>query len=302
MRECLGDAVDREALELTFLFLTSLKPGDYVGESDLGRNVLTKLCCEITQLAIQFDCTKHAIYPLMCCVRCACDDNMHWITPIHGKLLQLCLLSKCYSVAASHLLPKAPAGLVRHPKQFCLQLSDVLLYYYYGGMVFTGLKKYAQALEMYLVCLVLPVTASQAISVEAMKKYILMSLILYGEIKMLPSYVPTVITKTMRTDCEEYMELARKVQEASSIENFIQDKSEIWRRDGNFGLVTIIKDLEKQRKLIDLGRVYTCCPIKKMQCDLGLGDNDSVDNHILRYVFAYFSMILLCSRNLGSRE
>ena len=68
-----------------------------------------------------------------------------------------------------------------------------LLYYYYGGMIYTALKQYSQALYLFEVAVTTPAMAVSHIMLEAYKKYILVSLILQGKIAPLPKYTSQVV-------------------------------------------------------------------------------------------------------------
>lgn len=57
-----------------------------------------------------------------------------------------------------------------------------LLYYYYGGMIYTAIKNYERALYFFEVCISTPAMAMSYIMLEAYKKFILVSLILHGKV------------------------------------------------------------------------------------------------------------------------
>lgn len=57
-----------------------------------------------------------------------------------------------------------------------------LLYYYYGGMIYTAVKNYDRALYFFEVVITTPAMAVSHVMLEAYKKYILVSLILYGKV------------------------------------------------------------------------------------------------------------------------
>lgn len=75
------------------------------------------------------------------------QPNPETLTPIHSDFLQLCILSKCYN-AANQLLSEDIHSV--DPHRTAVVPTDLLLYCYYGGMVCTARKQYAQALELYL--------------------------------------------------------------------------------------------------------------------------------------------------------
>lgn len=61
-------------------------------------------------------------------------------------------------------------------------VKHFLLYYYYGGMIYTAVKKYERAQYFFRVCITTPALAVSHIMLEAFKKYILVSLILEGKV------------------------------------------------------------------------------------------------------------------------
>lgn len=74
-----------------------------------------------------------------------------------------------------------------------LNSKHFLLYYYYGGMIYTALKRYEQALYCLEVVITTPAYAVSHVMLEAYKKYILVSLILYGKVSMTSYYVLVTI-------------------------------------------------------------------------------------------------------------
>jgi len=52
-----------------------------------------------------------------------------------------------------------------------------MAYNYYRGMLFTGLKKYAQAIECFKLAIALPTTIVHKVHLESYKKLVLVNLI-----------------------------------------------------------------------------------------------------------------------------
>lgn len=61
-----------------------------------------------------------------------------------------------------------------------------LLYYYYGGMIYTAVKNYDRALYFFEVAVSTPAMAMSHIMLEAYKKFILVSLIINGKVSAYP--------------------------------------------------------------------------------------------------------------------
>ncbi|PRD23870.1 UNVERIFIED_CONTAM: cops3 [Trichonephila clavipes] len=100
------------------------------------------------------------------------------LTSIHACLCQLCLLSKCMKPALT-FLNEDITDINKEKSAF--ETKYFLLYYYYGGMIYTCLKDYERALYFFEVAITTPSMAVSHIMLEAYKKYILVSLILYGK-------------------------------------------------------------------------------------------------------------------------
>jgi hypothetical protein len=99
--------------------------------------------------------------------------NANLLTSVHASYVQVCLKAKCYSTA----LPILESPLFEIKKETGIEPVDYLQYYYYGGMVYCGLKKFAKALEFFQMALTCPSKVLSAIQVEAYKKYVCCSLI-----------------------------------------------------------------------------------------------------------------------------
>lgn len=72
--------------------------------------------------------------------------NSECLTPIHADFLQVCILSKCYSVA----VPLLDEDIYEvNPDQTGTTPRDFMLYYYYGGLVYTGVKNFERAFKFF---------------------------------------------------------------------------------------------------------------------------------------------------------
>uniref|UniRef100_A0A671ENI1 COP9 signalosome complex subunit 3 n=1 Tax=Rhinolophus ferrumequinum TaxID=59479 RepID=A0A671ENI1_RHIFE len=110
--------------------------------------------------------------------------NTNQLTSIHADLCQLCLLAKCFKPA----LPYLDVDMMDICKENgAYDAKHFLCYYYYGGMIYTGLKNFERALYFYEQAITTPAMAVSHIMLESYKKYILVSLILLGKVQQLPN-------------------------------------------------------------------------------------------------------------------
>ena len=117
------------------------------------------------------------------------------LTPVHSDLAKLCLVSKCFSPALPFLDTDINI-ICKENGQF--DAVYLLLYYYYGGCIYTALKNFDRALFFFevkirqnesklssllavQVCVTTPTAAVSHIMLEAYKKYLLVGLLVHGD-------------------------------------------------------------------------------------------------------------------------
>ncbi|AQK78401.1 COP9 signalosome complex subunit 3 [Zea mays] len=130
------------------------------------------VCKVLKDQVMQLNMPIRGIAPLRAAVR-KIQSSPEQLTPVHADYLLLCLLAKQYKAGLSVL--EDDIFEVDQPK-------DLFLYCYYGGMIYIGLKKFPKALELLHNAVTAPMSTLNAIAVEAYKKYILVSLIVNGQV------------------------------------------------------------------------------------------------------------------------
>lgn len=158
------------------------------------------------------------------------------LTSIHGDLCQLCLLSKCMKPALSYLNVDT-TDISKEGGQF--DAKHFLLYYYYGGMIYTALKNYDRALYFYEVAITTQSMAVSHIMLESYKKYILVALILHGKVPSLPKYTSQVVGRYIKPLCQHYHDLATSysTNNPDELRTVVNKHTDTFARDNNMGLV-----------------------------------------------------------------
>jgi len=115
----------------------------------------------------------------------------------------------------------------------------MLLYYYYGGLILTGLKDFKKAFNFFRMVVTAPAVVLSAIMVEAYKKYILLSLLVHGKVLSLPRYTSSVVQRYHKTSFPQYHEFATAFSTHSTddLHKCAEVHGELFRKDKNFGLV-----------------------------------------------------------------
>uniref|UniRef100_A0A2K6LGP3 COP9 signalosome subunit 3 n=1 Tax=Rhinopithecus bieti TaxID=61621 RepID=A0A2K6LGP3_RHIBE len=148
----------------------------------------------------------------------------------------LCLLAKCFKPA----LPYLDVDMMDICKENgAYDAKHFLCYYYYGGMIYTGLKNFERALYFYEQAITTPAMAVSHIMLESYKKYILVSLILLGKVQQLPKYTSQIVGRFIKPLSNAYHELAQvySTNNPSELRNLVNKHSETFTRDNNMGLV-----------------------------------------------------------------
>uniref|UniRef100_A0A8C5HEE3 COP9 signalosome complex subunit 3 n=1 Tax=Gouania willdenowi TaxID=441366 RepID=A0A8C5HEE3_GOUWI len=162
--------------------------------------------------------------------------NTNQLTSVHADLCQLCLLAKCFKPA----LPFLELDMMDICKENgAYDAKHFLCYYYYGGMIYTGLKNFERALYFYEQAITTPAMAVSHIMLEAYKKYILVSLILHGKVQPLPKYTSQIVGRFIKPLSNAYHELAQvyATNNPAELRNLVNKHSETFTRDNNTGLV-----------------------------------------------------------------
>ncbi|CAF0988701.1 unnamed protein product [Didymodactylos carnosus] len=166
---------------------------------------------------------------------------------IHSDLYQLCLLAQWFEPAL-HYLETDIIEINRENGRF--DVKYLLLYYYYGGMIYACVKQYDRAMNFFENVLTIPANVTSLIMIEAYKKYILVKLILIttlstttnatsSSLAALPSYTSRSVVQAIRSLCTTYTELANlfNTNDLQHYQEFIHRHQEQFQRDKNLGLV-----------------------------------------------------------------
>ncbi|KAF6202310.1 hypothetical protein GE061_004708 [Apolygus lucorum] len=170
------------------------------------------------------------------------------LTLVHADLCLLCLVAKCFKPALKFLdIDITSIATVDEAGQF--DSKYFLMYYYYGGMIYTALKNYDRALYMFEVVISTPAMAVSHIMLEAYKKYLLVSLILHGKVIPMPKYTSQVVGRFIKPLSLAYHELA-SVYATNNTEDLraaVNKYQETFVRDGTMGLTKqVVASLDKK--------------------------------------------------------
>lgn len=236
----------------------------------------TVLCRRLKEQAMQLQVPIQAIIPLRTAVRKLQPSPEH-LTPLHPDLLLVCLLAKCYKAALSIL--EEDIFEIDIPKDF-------LLYCYYGGMIFIGLKRFNKALEFFQHAITAPATTLTAVTVEAYKKFVLVSLIQTGQVPAFPKYTPAVVQRNLKSCTQFYIDLANNYSSGkiSVLEACVNTNTEKFKNDSNLGLVKQVLSSLYKRNIQRLTQTYLTLSLQDIASTVQLETAKQAELHVLQMI------------------
>jgi len=196
--------------------------------------------------------------------------------------MQSVLLAKCYKSAISILEEYI---LEVDSTNLNVSAKDYLSYFYYAGMVCIGLKKFNKALEMFKLALTIPAVVMSLIMVETYKKYILVSLLVHGNVEPLPKYASSIVNR-MKGWLVPYQEFATAFSTNSTedLHKCGQAHSEVFNKDRNFGLIKQCIQSLYRRNIQRLTQTYITLSLSDIAENCALPSAKSAETSILRMI------------------
>jgi COP9 signalosome complex subunit 3 len=185
------------------------------------------------------------------------------ITPQHCLLLKVCLKAKCYK-AALPVLEANAFGV--DPAKTGVESVDIRLYYYYGGLVYTGLKQFKKAQEFFLNVISFPAYVTSEIMVESYKKFILVSLLSEGQVPSVARFAGHNFLRQVKNWCSPYEDLATSyiTHAAEDLQKCITTHLEHYVKENNYGIVKqVLKSLYKEN-ISKLTKTYLTLSLKNI--------------------------------------
>nr|CAG4651763.1 EOG090X04TU [Triops cancriformis] len=226
------NATDFEAVFLLFTDFVESCSGEQV---QYASDTFAEVCHSFRQSLLDRNLAIRGIDVLMKAIEKARLSETQ-LTSIHADLCQLCLAAKCLQPALQ-FLDIDIVDISQENGHF--DSKHFLLYYYYSGLIYAGLKQWERALYFFEVAVVTPALAVSHIMLEAYKHYILVSLILHGRIMPLPKYTSQVIVRFIRPLSQVYHDIAAAftLNNPTQLAAVINKHQDLINRDHNMGLV-----------------------------------------------------------------
>uniref|UniRef100_A0A8C4QEB6 COP9 signalosome complex subunit 3 n=1 Tax=Eptatretus burgeri TaxID=7764 RepID=A0A8C4QEB6_EPTBU len=209
--------------------------------------------------------------------------NSTQLTSIHADLCQLCLLAKCFKPA----LPYLDVDITDICKENgAFDAKHFLCYYYYGGMIYTGLKNFERALYMYEQAIATPAMAVSHIMLEAYKKFIVVSLILHGKVLPLPKYTSQIVGRFIKPLSNAYHELAQAYVTNSPAElcGVVAKHRDTFLGDKNMGLVKQCVSSLYKKNIQRLTKTFLTLSLQDMANRVQLSSPREAEKYVLHMI------------------
>ncbi|XP_022222284.1 COP9 signalosome complex subunit 3 isoform X2 [Drosophila obscura] len=219
------------------------------------------------------------------------------LTPIHADLCLLSLKAKNFNLVLAYLDAditdiSTAAAECKTQQQQQSQHTDAnndakyfLLFYYYGGMIYTAVKNYDRALYFFEVCITTPAMAMSHIMLEAYKKFLMVSLIVEGNIVFIPKNTQ-VIGRFMKPMASHYHDLVNVYANSSSEELriLILKYSEAFTRDSNMGLAKQVATSLYKRNIKRLTKTFLTLSLSDVASRVQLSGAAEAERYILNMI------------------
>eukprot|EP00891_Asterochloris_glomerata_P000013 jgi/Astpho2/13/e_gw1.00001.28.1_t len=288
MLDAMGNQHGNQQVSSAFLdlFAEVARQGD-PGQIRLAPDKFTSMCRKASVHAQALHNPRRAILPLRNAIHRLSGAGEGLITPIHADLAQCCLLAQCYNAIVPIL---AEPMFDVNPKKTAMTPKELLLYCYYGGMIHIGRKDYGAALQIFLHALTVPSHVVNAITLEAYKKWILVSLINSGSQGVLPKFVPSQLPRAGKQEAKEYLEFAKQYTSSSAGElQALADKARDKLQeagDNNWGLIKLCLDAKAKRSIQRLTQTFLTLSLADMAHQAGVAGPGQAEEVILRMIDA----------------
>jgi len=239
------------------------------------------VCFKFTEVCRETKQPIRAIQPLRQAIN-KIGSGEH-ITPQHALFVQSCITAKCYKAA----IPVLERFVFKiDPDLTGIESVDTRLYFYYGGICFVGMKKFAKALEFFEAVISAPALVISSIMIEAYKKYVLVSLCHKGEVGNLPRYTNSSLVRLFKQLCPGYEEFVNSFSTRSveDLHKVAENHGEHFIKDGNMGLVKQVIQALYRQNIQRLTKTYITLSLQNITEQVNLPNADETERRVFRMI------------------
>lgn len=205
------------------------------------------------------------------------------LTPLHSDFCYLCLDAKCLNPALALL--EIDYTQIRKTEDREEDVKRVLLFYYYGGLIYTALKNFERASYYWEVVLTVPAAAMSPVMQETYKKFVILNLLISGKLHddILPKYTSTCVLRQRRQIGQPYHKFAQEYAflNHDKISRLVASNSAVFERDENMGLIKQCLTQVHKRNIQRLTKTFLTLPLRDVANYVGLSSEREAELYLL---------------------
>ncbi|KAL3994167.1 PCI domain family protein [Acanthocheilonema viteae] len=216
-------------------------------------------------------------------------DEKNVLTSLHSCLFCLCLKARIHHPAMPFLHLAVPRIFKETANQTGPYMDPkwVVLYFYYGGLLYAVLGRYEEAFAMMQKACCMPANAPSAIVVRAYKIYVLLSLLLHGKTYHLSNYRSPVMVRSIIPLCPDYSALGRiceneeeNFDKASAIFEYLETHYASFEKDKTVGLVKLVVRSIRENSIKRLSECFISISLSDVARRCHLDDSDHAEVYL----------------------
>lgn len=208
------------------------------------------------------------------------------LTRIHSDYCLLCLDSKCLNPALKFL--EVDYTEIQKTDDREENVKHVLLYYYYGGLIYAAIKNFERASYFFEVVLTVPANVVSPIMQETYKKQIILNLLLNGKLpeNMLPKYTSSCVFRQKKQVAQTYLKLANEYSSLNheKIRRLVNSHVNVYTRDENMGLIKQCLTQVHKRNIQRLTKTFLTLSLRDVANHVGLATEKEAEIYILNMI------------------
>ncbi|KIJ35265.1 hypothetical protein M422DRAFT_76337 [Sphaerobolus stellatus SS14] len=206
--------------------------------------------------------------------------SLSYMTTIHPHFVHACVKTQHYTAALPVLnVPISEIDISLTP----LTTEDVLKYHYVGSLALLGLKRFEEAAEFLEVVVSAPAQHHPAaIQLEALKKLVLIQLILHGATQPLPRYIHASLYRYLKSTA--YVSLSKAFPRTSALNEVLTKEQRVFETDCNLGLVRQVLDHAPRWSIRKLTATYVTLSLEEIGKAILIQDVATVKNIVLSMI------------------
>ena len=129
----------------------------------------------------------------------------------------------------------------------------------------------------------MPAQSLNEIMVETYKKFVLVSLIVHGDVQTLPKYTANLVQRFNKNCCAEYNEIATAcyTHEVTEVQSCVEKHKAVMQRDNNYGLAKQVLEAVYSRNIQRLTQTFVTLSLGDISEHVKLGDAAQAKKRVL---------------------